>query len=202
MPRSAAGTSRRDVSTSLITTRRYAPVMHVRTTDLLQHLDGTRKQLADAFGAVPVARRDERPAAGQWSAGDVLSHLAMIEASVVEILQKKLRRAMAAGSLSPAGGDSRRWHRLQGVLLDEELKIKAPDFVVPDGSQLAAEAWRSLQESRPQLRQVLMAADGKNTETVVARHVLLGVLTFEEWLGFVGYHEQRHAAQILRTCVS
>lgn len=70
--------------------------MHVRTTDLLQHLDETRSRLADAFAAVPDAQHDVRPAAHQWSAGEVLSHLAMIEVSVAEILQKKLRRAIAA----------------------------------------------------------------------------------------------------------
>lgn len=175
--------------------------MHVRTTDLLQHLDKTRKCLHDAFAAVPHAQHDVRPAADKWSAGEVLSHLAMIEVSVGEILQKKLRRAIAAESLSPAGGSSRRWRKLADILLNEELKVEAPDFVVPDGTQPAAAAWQSLQESRSKLRQILLAADGMNTETIVARHVLLGVLTFEEWYGFVGYHEQRHAAQIMRSCV-
>jgi len=177
-------------------------VMHARTTDLLRHLDDTRKQLADAFAAVPEGKRDVRPSADQWSAGEVLSHLAMIEVSVVGILQKKLRRAMAAGALPVASGSGASWRRLEGVLLDEDLKIEAPDFVVPDGSQSADAAWQSLQSSRPELRQVLLAADGRDTEAVQARHVLLGVLTFEEWLGFVGFHEQRHAAQIMRTCAS
>jgi len=174
--------------------------MHVRTTDLLQHLDDTRKQLDDAYAAVPEAQRDVRPAAEEWSPGEVLSHLAMIEASVVEILQKRLRRAIAAGPLSPADDQRRRWPDLKEVLLNEELKVKAPSFVVPDGTQPAAAAWQSLQESRPKLRQILLAADGMNTETIVAPHVLLGELTFEEWFGFVGYHEQRHAAQIRRSC--
>jgi len=172
--------------------------MHVRTTDLLQHLDTTRQHLADAFLAVPEESRDVRPSASEWSAGEVVAHLAMIEKSVAEIMQKKLRRAMAMDSLTPAGGRSRKWRMLEERLLDAETKVEAPEFVVPDGSMPAANAWRSLQESRPRLRQVLLAADGKSTENVVSRHVLLGVLTFEEWFGFVGYHEQRHAQQIAR----
>lgn len=172
--------------------------MHVRTTDLLQHLDQTRQCLADAFLAVPETARDVRPSTNEWSAGEVVSHLAMIEKSVAEIMQKKLRRAIAMDSLRPAGERSRKWRLLEERLLNAEVKVEAPEFVVPDGSMSATEAWQSLQESRPRLRQVLLAADGKNTETVVSRHVVLGVLTFEEWFGFVGYHEQRHANQIAR----
>lgn len=173
--------------------------MHVRTTDLLQHLDETRKVLADAYAAVPEDKRDERPAADQWSAAEVLAHLAMIETSVAQILQKKLARAMAMDSLTPAGGPSRKWRKLEDRLLDTETKVEAPEFVVPDGTMAATEAWQSLQESRPRLRQVLLAADGKDTSTVVSRHVVLGVLTFEEWFGFVGFHEHRHALQIARS---
>jgi hypothetical protein len=174
--------------------------MHVRTLELLEHLDTTRQYLADAFANVREANHDVRPSPPEWSAGEVLSHLAMIEISVGEILQKKLRRAIAAEILPVAGEQSRRWRNLAGKLLDEGTKIEAPDFVVPDGTMSAAAAWQSLQVSRAKLRQILLAADGMNTETIVARHVLLGILTFEEWFGFVGYHEQRHAAQIARSC--
>ncbi len=174
--------------------------MHARTFELLEHLGTTRQYLADAFANVREANYDVRPSPVEWSAGEVLSHLAMIEVSVAAILQKKLRRAIAAEILPVAGEQSRRWRNLAGRLLDEGMKIEAPDFVVPDGTMSAVTAWQSLQESRAKLRQILLAADGKNTETIVARHVLLGVLTFEQWLGFVGYHEQRHAAQIARSC--
>lgn len=172
--------------------------MHARTFTLLEHLDATRQRLADAFANVPEASRDVRPSPGSWSAGEVLSHLAMIEVSVGEILRRKLRLAIAAEILPTAGEQPRRWRNLASKLLDEGMKVEAPDFVVPDGSMSAASAWQSLQASRAKLRQILLAADGKNTETIVSRHVLLGVLTFEEWFGFVGYHEQRHAAQIAR----
>ena len=174
--------------------------MHVRTSELLEHLDATRQCLSDAFANVREANYDVRPSPLEWSAGEVLSHLAMIETSVGEILQKKLRRAIAGDILSVAGEQTRRWRALADKLLDEGSKIEAPDFVVPDGTMSATVAWQSLQTSRAKLRQILLAADGKNTETIVARHVLLGVLTFEEWFGFVGYHEQRHAAQIVRSC--
>ncbi|MFT4515459.1 MAG: hypothetical protein ACI89X_001263 [Planctomycetota bacterium] len=174
--------------------------MHARTLELLEHLDTTRQRLADAFANVPEANQDVRPSPAEWSAGEVLSHLAMIEVSVCEILQKKLRRAVALEILSVAGNQGRRWRNLASKLLDEDLKVEAPDFVVPDGTMTAASAWDSLQASRAKLRQILLAADGKNTEAIVSQHVLLGVLTFEEWFGFVGYHEQRHAAQIARSC--
>ena len=176
--------------------------MHARTVELLEHLDATRQCLADAFASVPEAQHDVRPTSGEWSAGEGLSHLAMIETSVGEILQKKLRRAIATEALSAAGNQSRRWRDLASTLLDEGIRVQAPDFVVPDGTMTAASAWQSLQTSRGKLRQILLAADGKNTETIVSRHVLLGLLTFEEWLGFVGFHEQRHAAQITRTRAS
>jgi uncharacterized damage-inducible protein DinB len=170
--------------------------MHARSLELLQHLDTTRQQLADAFAKVPKERQDQRPSSGGWSVGEVLAHLAMIEPSVAGILQGKLRRALSDGALPKAGDQPRAWRKLSEVLLDQDRKIEAPDFVVPDGTMTAVSAWDSLQVSRPKLRQVLLAADGICTDSVKAQHVLLGVMTFEEWLGFVGFHEQRHALQI------
>lgn len=172
--------------------------MHARTEELLEHLSSTRQSLADAYLAVAAGDRDRRPRPEAWSPGEVLCHLAMIEKSVVAILRRKLQRAVGAGSLPLAQQGPRTWRDLATLLLDDGTKIDAPSFVVPDGTMQAAEAWQSLQDSRTALRDVLLAADGLDTSSIVQRHVVLGPMTFEQWLGFVGFHEQRHAGQIAR----
>lgn len=174
--------------------------MHPRTVELLRHLDDARARLTSARDAVPAERRDRRPPGGAWSIGNVLAHLARTEAQVATLLQRKLRTAMADNAL-PALADPRPLSAALGDfdgerLLDRAQRVAAPESARPDPTQTANEAWQALQDARQRMRQLLLAADGLDTDTLRAPHPLLGELTFVQWVAFVGYHERRHAAQI------
>ena len=70
-----------------------------------------------------------------------------------------------------------------------------------DVGELVAEAWKgeawaALERARSSLRQVLLAGDGLDTTSLRQAHFLFGELTFEQWVAFVGLHEQRHTAQM------
>jgi hypothetical protein len=42
----------------------------------------------------------------------------------------------------------------------------------------------------------VLAGDGLDTSTLRHAHHVLGELTFEQWIEFVGCHQQRHTAQL------
>ena len=42
----------------------------------------------------------------------------------------------------------------------------------------------------------MRAADGLALSQVTAKHPFLGVLNLYQWIGFIGYHDLRHADQI------
>ena len=172
--------------------------MHRRTQELLGHLDRSRRVLLDALATIPADRRDARPAAGGWSAANVLSHLARTEGQVAAFLQRALRTALADDALPPAADESSVLASIdEDRLLDRTTRLVAPDFAAPDPEMPADRALAELERARERARQVLLAGDGRDTSSLRRAHHVLGELTFEQWLAFVGLHMQRHAAQLV-----
>ena len=171
--------------------------MFARTQELLQHLAASERTLMDAVDAVPIERRALAPANGGWSVANVLSHLARTEGQIGAFLQRLLRTALADGSLPTANDASPVVPTLPAErLLDRGERLAAPEFALPDAAHDVAAALAALQRARCRLREVLLAADGLDTRRLVRAHHVLGELTFEQWIAFAGFHQQRHAAQI------
>ena len=169
--------------------------MHARTLELLQHLDLGRRALLEVVDA--IADRDARPAAGRWSATDVLSHLARTEGQIGAFLQRKLRRALADAPLPPAPDRGPVLATLPvDEVLDRRRKVEAPDFAAPDEQMTFDDAWSALERARERLRQVLLAGDGLDTSSLRQAHHVFGDLTFEQWIAFASLHERRHTEQL------
>ena len=174
--------------------------MHTRTTELLQHLEHHRAILREALDATPEELRGRKPAPERWSVAEVLEHLAIVEQQIGALLQRGLRRAMAGGTLPKDTDHSPVVPTVDAAqLLDRERRLQARQGVVPSRGLLAGQAWTELATSRAVLRDVVLAADGLVTASIVAPHPFLGELTFHQWIVFVGFHEARHAAQIRAT---
>jgi hypothetical protein len=174
--------------------------MHPRTIELLAHLDRTHASLRAAFVAVPSELLERAPAPGRWSAAQVVEHLATAEAQIAALLKRGLRTALANGALPPDLDHSPVLPTVDAArLLDRERRIAASASVAPTRSLGAGDAWRALEAARTAVREVLLAGDGLATASIRFPHPALGELTFHQWLAFVGYHEERHSAQIRAT---
>lgn len=172
-------------------------VMHRRTQELLQHLDQSRQELTNALAPIPAAAWNQQPTAGGWSVANVLSHLARTEGQVAAFLHRALRDALAAGPLPAAPDSADILATLDTTrLLDRTTRFEAPAFAAPDPTMPADAAWHALERARARTHDVLLAGDGIDTRGLQRAHHVLGVLSFEQWLAFVGCHERRHAAQI------
>ena len=174
--------------------------MHPRTQELLRHIEENRQLVREALEAAPLALRERRPAPERWSVAEVLEHLSIVELQVAKLLKRGLRIAQAEQPL-PADPDvSPVLPTVDGpALVDRERALGAPEGGMPRKGLSAGEAWRALEESRAELREVLLAADGLATRSIVAPHPFFGELNFHQWIAFVGFHEARHAAQIRAT---
>ena len=171
--------------------------MHDRTRELLQHLDASEEGFRDALAAIPATQHDTRPADDVWSAANVMSHLARTEGQVAAFLQRALQKALVDG-LPPAAADAGLvLAAMDGAqILDRSVRLVAPDFAAPDPAMIAAVAQQKLDRARVRARELLVSADGLDTSSVRRPHHVLGELTFEQWIAFVGFHQQRHTAQI------
>ena len=170
--------------------------MHPRLAEISGYLDDSRALLLAAVAGVPEARRDDRSRDGGWTVGEVLDHLALVEGSVVRVLERRAERARADGL-----GPDRETSSILGCLDDyhvdsRERLIEAPEIVRPRPDATAAAALAALGETRRALRVAMERADGLDLTALSVRHPVLGELDLYRWLVMVGKHERRHALQI------
>jgi len=171
--------------------------VHPRTQELLEHLTTQRTVLREALDATPSGLREQRPAEGRWSIAQVLEHLAIVERQVVALLRRGVQQAHAEGPLPDDAGISPVLPTIDGaLLLDRERRVAAGPNVQPTGRVDAEGAWQALERHRAALLELLHGIDGKRTDMVQAPHPVLGTLTLQQWIAFLGFHEARHAAQI------
>ena len=169
--------------------------MHPRIEELFDHLDRNRGELQRALEDVPLEHHQTQPD-GAWSVVNVLEHLAMVEGGIATLFRKKIDEARAAG-LGAESDESSVLENLQfGNVLDRTRKIQGADAVRPVSGIDTAAAWKTLGETRAQLRTVIMSADGMALGTISHPHRAFGLLNVYQWLLFLGDHEARHAAQI------
>lgn len=176
---------------------RYADRVHPRTHELLDHLARQRDVLRAALDATAPASRGVRPAPDRWSIAEVLEHLAIVERQVTALLRRGVQKAEAAGPLPDDPDTAPVLPTIDGaLLLDRERRVAAGPQVQPKGAVDADAAWQTLAGHRSELLALLAHVDGKRTDSVHAPHPVLGELTFQQWIAFLGYHEARHGAQI------
>lgn len=191
-----AGASARTPQSRSPVAARLSPV-HPRTHELLEHLTTQRAVLQEALDATPPGLREQRPAEGRWSIAQVLEHLAIVERQVVALLRRGVQQAMATGPLPDDEATTPVLPTIDGaLLLDRERRVAAGPQVQPSGTVDANGAWQALERHRSTLLDLLHGIDGKRTDMVRAPHPVLGTLTLQQWIAFLGFHEARHAAQI------
>lgn len=176
--------------------------MHPRTTELLQHLAAQRAILRNAFDATAPEARTAIPGNARWSIVGIIEHIALAEQRIASLLNAGLRKALADDSLPPLADMAPLLPRIDPTaILDRERKIFAREAIHPQGLD-ANQAWLALEQATRSVRELVLAADGLDTSVIRAPHPAFGELDFSQWVAFLGYHEARHAAQILATAAA
>lgn len=145
---------------------------------------------------MPPALRQVKPAPDRWSVAEVLEHLAIVETRIGAMVARDVAAARTTG----LGRETSEAPVLASIdvagLKDRRHKRVAGDASLPTGTLSADEAWTRLEASRAHLERALRDADGWALETLTQPHPRLGAMNLYQWIGFVGAHESRHAAQI------
>jgi hypothetical protein len=124
-----------------------------------------------------------------------VEHLAIVNERIARLLVKGIDEARASG-LGPETSTDPILPTLNlGRALDRTKRFTAPDFVRPTGLNGDA-AWAALEGATLKVRAAVAAGDGLALEKVGWPHPVFGQLSLYEWIGSVGAHEARHAAQI------
>ena len=156
----------------------------------------TRAALTMSAASVPADRRTLRPAEGRWSLGEILDHVARVEASFTRLLNKRVADARARGDERETD-ESSVLGRFNGeVVVDRAQRFAAPAIVLPQVEVSADAAIAALDASRAAVHAALVNANGVALGTLTHPHPVFGVLDMYQWAIVLAYHDLRHAAQI------
>jgi DinB superfamily len=164
---------------------------------VIEHADRARAELFAAVDAIPEPLREARPTLEQWSAAEVLEHLARVEKGIAKLV------ALKVGEMQAMADAPRESPEMVPVDLtkftqfeDRATKREAPERVRPSGEISAEAARAAMVETRGIMLDQLHAADGLALSQAIHQHPFLGALDLYEWVYFVGGHELRHVQQV------
>jgi len=151
-------------------------------------LRAAHEALFATAGDLDDGRLRRRPAAGGWSALDVLEHVARNE----EITAEVLGRASGLRVVEPPPPDPP-----LALALVRTRHIEAPDVVRPQGTYTSlAEARSALDASAARLAQRYAALDDALLDGRGMRHSVFGFLTVRQWHDLCALHALRHLQQL------
>lgn len=140
-----------------------------------------------------AAQRSARPAAGGWSAAEILEHLVLVETQLLRMIASLLKKAEAAGARATGHSYAVDVDTLVERSGREKYVTREP--YQPSGSLPAATALAGLKEIQTELEKLgprLAAVDPKQSRFP---HWIFGPLDLAQWLAFLALHEERHLRQ-------
>jgi hypothetical protein len=167
--------------------------MHPRISELLDYIDRQAARLRAEFEAIPLDRRDSRPAPDRWSPAEVVHHVVIVEQRVIKRLQGLIEQARSLGPERDSSSLFKIFDPDRPAVRGE--RFKTSELSEPRGTD-ASRVWSDFELTRRDLKDVIRTADGLAMGEVSAPHPALGPLSGYEWIAFAGSHAARHAAQI------
>lgn len=175
---------------------------HPRVIEVVRFLDETRADVVRAIAAFPRDRWQDVPAAGGWSAAQIIDHLRVVEHGIVRLLQKLIPEAITAGHPAETATSSVLNETFIARTMDRSRRIEAPPRVLPTSAPDIEAGLAAMATERTALLSALQPGDGLALGTLHWAHPALGTLDLYQWLVFVGAHEARHTAQLREIAVS
>src|SRR5208283_3158945 len=172
--------------------------MNPRLEEVVKEIEAARSELIHMVSDLDESATAARAAPGQWSIGEIMHHLVLMENLVTTLLEKQIPRAKDRG-IAPDTSTESLVHGLDRFSIETVVdKLTAPRSVVPVQGLTSGELLSLLSDSRAKLKRAIGEADGIDLSQMHFPHPVLGRLDMYQWILFVGKHERRHIAQIAR----
>ncbi len=160
-------------------------------------LENSKSAMLEQLGAIPAARLSEHPSPGQWSAAELVSHIAKVERGILAAVQQKMAEETGASvKLRDRVGSL-----IVRNVMRSPLRIKVPaqaEVTLPDREADAAAALADWQRVREEWQSFLEHARGPQLRTAVFSHPRGGWFNLPETVLFLRLHHDHHRAQIAR----
>ncbi len=170
--------------------------MHAKLDEIVQLINSYRKELLAHVTPLSQSQIDWRAADTEWSIGEVLDHLCLVETGSSKVLHKHARE-IKDNNLSAPPLDGSALNCLDKFQIETvRTKIKAPAMVAPRSGVGKTELMSNLETCRVRLLESIQALDRYDLHQLDFPHPALGKLDLYQWILFIGKHERRHSVQV------
>jgi len=165
-----------------------------RVEGVLAELESARRRLLSEVEGVHEPRFSTTPAAGKWSVGHVIEHLARTEEGITRGVT-----AVCAGKLKVERKGSDWMGRLVYVSgLYRIVSVRTIERLNPEAGLERGAALARLAGTREELKAAIESGERRGLWSHSLRHPFFGPLAMLEMIEFAAYHEERHRRQIVR----
>jgi len=159
----------------------------------ISHLEKTRAAFLASIQGLSAEQWKFKPSPEVWSVAETAEHIAVSEAGIFELVQKKILAAPvdAAMVAESRGKDDMILQRVP----DRSQKAQAPEFLQPKSRWTQAELPGAFQASRGQTIAFVKATQD-NLRGHATPHPIFKSLDAYQWVLLLSAHSERHTAQI------
>lgn len=144
-------------------------------------------EIAEGFSDEQLNRK---PAAGEWSAMQILDHLQLMENVIARNIAKELARETSKKAMKKP---------IQ-ITVSRTFKVNAPSYTKPAEDFISLkEMKKKLARSRKELNSIYDQADTEKLNEKSMPHPVFKNVPLAQWFPFVGLHEKRHMKQLQST---
>jgi hypothetical protein len=157
-------------------------------------MEAVRAQVLKEVDGLSQAQADWRPAEGEWSIGEILSHLTVAETQTGKLTTKLTREAETAGTLAPYPADVAAFDPIPSPPAHMQ-GMQAPPAVQPERGLPLARLVADMQAVRARSRQSIEKIAGLDPRRLTFNHFALGELNLAQWWMLQARHDAQHLQQ-------
>ncbi|MBS1790306.1 MAG: DinB family protein [Acidobacteria bacterium] len=168
--------------------------------DILAANEAATARFTSEAAVVNGAQAAFRPAESEWTIGEIVEHVNIVNGGFLRITHKLLRQAEADPKPAPADLN------LGGVIVNENgeqaPKFEAPETVRPKGGVSIADAVAGIQQIIAGFAEIKPRLEAVDLSEQKFPHPVAGPLSGYQWLILLAEHSDRHLGQIRRVKTS
>ena len=159
--------------------------------EAVKFLEENHAAFLAAIAGVDQKTSETQPAPGEWSVGEIVHHVTLIERTVRRLVWALRWRLVG----SPARPGVEKTAAMEKVGA-REGRAKTMQRFLPSHGQPLPRLLAGYKRERQKTLRLARRANFSKLRRRAFRHYVLGYMNGEEWLLFNGYHEERHRRQI------
>ena len=154
-------------------------------------LAASQQEFLLAAEAISAAKWRQPPAAGAWSAAELVAHLCQVERGILGYADRVIRKTPLPVPFY------RRFHFPLALVESRLIRRKAPAEPNPAALSGKETMLADLRAVREKTLAFLEETGQRDLAPYFWRHPFLGQLNFYDWFAFVAAHQVRHIGQML-----